>query len=66
MAIAARIIMDVKPIVMGEYLDRFRLSFVDPDGEIIAWDYEKLNQEFSQESMITPIKWNQGDTPPPS
>lgn len=49
---------------MGEYLDRFRLSFVDPDQEIAFWDYEKLKQEFWEESMTINLKWNEGDAPP--
>ncbi len=49
---------------MGIYLDRFRLSFVDPDPipEFIAWDWERLRLEYEQElnqiELIT-------DTPTP-
>lgn len=45
---------------MGEYLDRFRLSFVDPGREMTAWDYEKLKQEFWGEAMsvINPFDYD--------
>ena len=33
---------------MGEYLDRFRLSFVDPDEDIASWDYDKLKEDFQK------------------
>jgi hypothetical protein len=43
---------------MGTYLDRFRLSFIDPDisQRFIAWDWERLRLEYEQElNQIQPI-----------